>query len=70
MHQPTFYDVVSSLTYLLIPYIPKTSDILYIDRCSRIVFDFLTESSDIDSDCIFIHKIPFQIKHIFQYLCF
>ena len=29
-----------------------------------------TESSDIDSDCIFIHKIPFKIKHIFQYLCF
>ena len=26
--------------------------------------------ADIDSDCIFIHKIPFQIKHIFQYLCF
>ena len=58
-HQPTFYDVVPSLTYLLIPYIPKPSDILYIDRCSRIVFDFLTESSDINLSLIHIYyKLP------------
>ena len=25
----------------------------------------LKKEDDFDSDCIFIHKIPFQIKHVF-----